>query len=98
LESTRSLKSIIAWERDPNNYARNVWLRDLIVYNGEIKGKQFIGDTWTMPVRITGMIEGTWNTYADVCFLVDEAPWHDLVSGYTFRLWAGSEIATVKIL
>jgi hypothetical protein len=34
----------------------------------------------------------------DVCFLVDEAPWNSLVSGYTFSLWAGREIAKVKIL
>ncbi|MGO4108713.1 hypothetical protein [Paenibacillus sp. YAF4_2] len=98
METIRSVKAIISWDRDPTKYELNIWLRDLIVHFGIIEGRQLMGDAWTVSVRVTGFIEGTWDTYADVGFIVDEAPWHELVSGYTFRLWAGKEIATVKIL
>ncbi|WP_219837591.1 hypothetical protein [Paenibacillus sp. R14(2021)] len=98
MESSRSVKATITWEKDPARFLLNTWITDIIVNYGELKGKHFIGDSWTVPVRITSFVEGTWDTFADVGFLVDEAPWHLLVSGYTFRLWAGKEIATVKIL
>lgn len=94
----RHCKAIIKWDKDPSRYSMNEWLRDIVVIYGEIIDKKIYGDTWTVPVRITDFIDGTWNTYADVRFLVDEAPWHLLVSGYTFKLWAGRDIATVTIL
>lgn len=56
------------------------------------------GDTWTVLVRITSQVEGTWDTYADVAFIVDEAPWHLWEPGYSFNLWAGKDVATVHIL
>lgn len=31
-------------------------------------------------------------------FIVDEAPWHLLEPGFSFKLWAGREIAAVTIL
>lgn len=98
MDTNRSVKAIISWELDPSNISKDVWLRDLVVNFGELIGRTFTGDTWTVPVKVTKPIDGTWDTYADVCFLVEEAPWHLLVSGYVFRLWAGKEIATVKIL
>ncbi|MCY9659965.1 hypothetical protein P5G65_16055 [Paenibacillus chondroitinus] len=98
MDTNCSLRAIITWERDPSNIPKDVWLRDLIVNYGEIIGKTFTGDCWTVPVKVTGFIEGTWDTYADVRFLVEEAPWHLLVGGYCFKLWAGKEIATVRIL
>lgn len=98
METIRSVKALITWYRDPSNYPCNIWLQDLIVNYGDLEGKQFTGEAWTVHVRITGPIEGTWDTYADVRFLFDDAPWQDLVSRYTFRLWAGREVATVKVL
>lgn len=77
----RHCKAIIEWHKDPGSYPLNVWLRDIVVIYGEIMDKIIRGDTWTVPVRITAFIEGTWSTYADVGFLVDEAPWHLLVNG-----------------
>lgn len=98
METIRSVKALITWDSDPSKYPCNTWLLDLIVNYGTLEGKQFTGEAWTVPVKITGLIEGTWDTYADVRFLVDDAPWQELVSGYTFRLWAGREVATVKVL
>jgi hypothetical protein len=93
-----SAKAIIKWEFNPSSLAANEWLRDIVVIFGEVVGKQIIGDTWTVLVRITGFIPDTWNTYADVAFLVKEAPSHLLVEGYSFTLWAGRNIATVTII
>lgn len=76
----------------------NEWMRDIVVNYGEIKDKIFYGDTWTVLVRITRHIDGTWDTYADVAFIVDEAPWQLLETGYRFNLWAGRDIATVTIV
>ncbi|MNF01403.1 hypothetical protein D3C80_2003880 [compost metagenome] len=73
-------------------------MRDLVVNYGESKDKTLYGDTWTVLVRITGHVGDTWNTYADVAFIVDEAPWQLLESGYSFNLWAGKDIAKVSIL
>lgn len=94
----RSVHALVQWDTEPIKYPSNIWLPDLIVHFGSIEGNKLTGEAWTVPVRITGFIEGTCDTYADVRFLVDEAPWHLLVSGYEFRLWAGREIATVKVL
>jgi hypothetical protein len=98
MERIRLVKALITWDSDPSEYPCNTWLQELIVQYGSTEGKQLSGEAWSVPVRITGLIEGTWETYADVRFLVDDAPWQVLVSGYTFRLWAGTEIATVKVL
>lgn len=95
---SRCCKAIIQWDKDPTNFSINEWIRDIVVNYGEIKDKKFYGDTWTVLVRITKHIDGTWNTYADVAFIVDEAPWHLLDSGYSFKLWAGRDIATVIII
>jgi len=40
----------------------------------------------------------TWDTYADVAFIMDEAPWHLLEKGYSFNLWAGKDIAVITII
>lgn len=96
--TNRSVNALVQWDKDPSKYPCNIRLPDLIVHYGSIEGKRLTGEAWTVPVRITGYIEGTYDTYADVRFLVDEAPWHLLVSGYEFKLWAGREIATVKVL
>ncbi|WP_438498376.1 hypothetical protein [Paenibacillus sp. IHBB 3054] len=65
---------------------------------GEIKDRIFYGNTWTVLVRITRHIDGAWDTYADVAFIVDEAPWQLLEAGYSFNLWAGKDIAIVTII
>ncbi|MFC0213116.1 hypothetical protein ACFFK0_11735 [Paenibacillus chartarius] len=98
MEDRRSVKARIEWYKDPKNYPMNVWLRDIIVNYGELKDRTFTGQSWTILVRVTGLIENTWNTYADVAFLVDEAPWNLLEEGHTFKLWAGKDIAIVTIL
>ncbi len=94
----RHCKAIIEWYQDPSDYALHTWLRDIVMIDGEIVDRQIIGSTWTVPVRITSFVDDTWQTYADVGFLVDEAPWDLLISGYTYKLWAGKDIATVTIL
>lgn len=98
MESIRFVKALIHWDKDPSKYPCNTWLPDLIVHYGSIEGRQLTGEAWTVPVRITSLIEGTHDTYADVRFLVDDAPWHLLVSGYMFKLWAGKDIASIKVL
>lgn len=98
LEDKRSVRAKIDWFKDPKKYPMNVWLRDIIVNYGELKDMTFTGQSWTVLVRITSHIEDSWSTYADVAFIVDEAPWHLLVKGYSFNLWAGKDIATVTIL
>jgi hypothetical protein len=98
METIRSVKALITWDTDPSKFPCNTWLQDIIVHFGITEGKQLTGEAWTVQVKISGLIEGTWDTYADVQFLVDDAPWQDLISGYTFRLWAGREVATVKVL
>ncbi|WPP39702.1 hypothetical protein SK066_13825 [Paenibacillus hunanensis] len=91
-------KARIEWYNDPSHYLLHTWLRDIVTIDGIVVDRQIIGQTWTVPVRITSFIDDTWGTYADVGFLVDEAPWHLLETGYTFRLWAGKDIATVTML
>ncbi|MFD1888239.1 hypothetical protein [Paenibacillus wenxiniae] len=94
----RHCKAIIEWYKNPVGYPLHTWLRDLVMIDGTIVDKHIIGNTWTVPVRITAYIDNTWRAYADVGFLVDEAPWHLLKSGYTFKLWAGKDVATVSIV
>ncbi|PUA36420.1 hypothetical protein C8Z91_23725 [Paenibacillus elgii] len=94
----RHCNAIIEWDKDPSHYPTNVWLRDIVVIYGEIIDKKIYGNTWTVLVRITQLIDNSWSTYADVAFIVDEAPWHLLEKGYSFKLWAGRDIATVTIL
>jgi len=98
METIRLVNALITWKSDPRNLPYNIWLQDLIVNYGKLECNQFSGEAWTVQVRITDLIEDTWDTYADVRFIVDDAPWQDLISGYTFRLWAGREVATVKVL
>ncbi|MDQ0060207.1 hypothetical protein J2T14_002379 [Paenibacillus harenae] len=73
-----SVNALITWDRDPSSFSCNTWLQDLIVNCGSLEGRQFVGDAWTVQVRITDLIEGTWDTYADIRFIVDDAPWQDL--------------------
>lgn len=94
----RSCKAIIEWDKDPSRLPLNEWLRDIVVHFGEIKNRTMLGDTWTVLVRINGFVADTCHTYADVAFIVDEAPWHLLENGYSFKLWSGRDIATVTIL
>ncbi|QSF45664.1 hypothetical protein [Paenibacillus tianjinensis] len=94
----RFIKAHISWKKDPSKFPVNEWMRDIVVHYGEIKDKILYGDTWTVLVRITRHIEGTWDTYADVAFIVDEAPWELLETGYRFNLWAGKDIAIVTII
>lgn len=89
MNDIRHTQALITWHRDPSNFSRNEWIRDIVVN---------YGDTWTVLVRITSQVEGTWDTYADVAFIVDAAPWHLWVPGYSFKLWAGKDVATVHIL
>lgn len=91
-------KALIEWDNNPNQFPVNEWLKDLVMNFGIIDGKVFSGDTWTVLVRITEFIDDTWHTYADVAFIVDEAPWQLLINGYSFKLWHGREVATVRIL
>lgn len=85
-------------EKRPRRVSSKQWLRDHVVNYGEIKDKTIFGDTWTVLVRITRHIDGTWYTYADVAFIVDEAPWQLLESGYSFNPWARNDIAKVNII
>lgn len=94
----RFVKALIKWNKDPIHFPVNEWMRDIVVNFGEIKNKTFYGDTWTVLVRITRHIDGTWDTYADVALIVDEAPWQLLETGYSFNLWAGKDIAIVTIV
>ncbi|MGC5327683.1 hypothetical protein [Brevibacillus sp. SYSU BS000544] len=94
----KSAKAMINWDIDPSNLPTNEWIRDIVMNTGEIRGNRIYGDTWTVLVRITSHINGTWDTFADVAFIVDEAPWHLLKKDYTFTLWSGKDIATVTII
>ncbi|PWW08731.1 hypothetical protein DFQ01_101457 [Paenibacillus cellulosilyticus] len=94
----RYVKAIISWRRDPSQLPVNEWLRDFIIHMGEIKDRSLQGDTWTVLVRVTGHINETWDTHADVAYLVDEAPWIMLEAGYSFKLWAGKDNADVTII
>ncbi|MBU7316043.1 hypothetical protein [Paenibacillus oleatilyticus] len=94
----RSCKAIIEWDKDPSHFPVNEWLRDIVVNFGKIENNRFYGDTWTVLVKVNKLIYDTWNTEADVAFIVDEAPWHLLETGFSFKLWAGRDIATVRIL
>lgn len=98
MNDIRHAQALITWHRDPSKFSRNEWIRDIVVHYGEIIDRVMQGDTWTVLVRITSQVEGTWDTYADVAFIVDAAPWHLWVPGYSFNLWAGKDIATVHIL
>ncbi len=91
-------KAHIKWNNNPILFPVNEWMRDIVVNFGETRDKTFYGDTWTVLVRITKHIDGTWETYADVAFIVDEAPWQLLTTGYSFNLWAGKDIATATIV
>ncbi|KEQ21672.1 hypothetical protein [Paenibacillus tyrfis] len=94
----RSCKAIIEWDKDPSLFPVNEWLRDIVVNFGKIENNRFYGDTWTVLVKVNKLIDDAWNTEADVAFIVDEAPWHLLEAGFSFNLWAGRDIATVRIL
>lgn len=98
MDDIRHSQALITWHRDPSKFSRNEWIRDIVVDYEEIIGGGTQGGTWTVLVRITSQVEGTWDTYADVAFIVDEAPWHLWVPGYSFNLWAGKDVATVHIL
>jgi len=98
MDDRRFVQSYIRWKKDPICFPVNEWIRDLVVIHGEIKDRTIYGDTWTVLVRITKPIDGTWDTYADVAFIVDEAPWQLLETGYNFNLWAGKDIAVVTII
>ncbi|MFF2480906.1 hypothetical protein [Paenibacillus sp. NPDC058071] len=98
MSNKRFVEALIKWDRDPSMCPLNEWMRDFVVTYGPIKEKTFYGDTWTVLVRITRQMEGTWDTYADIAFIVDEAPWEKLESGYSFHLWAGRNIAVVTII
>ncbi|CAI6079523.1 hypothetical protein [Cohnella sp. JJ-181] len=95
----RYCKAIIEWinGKDPNKFPLNEWLHDIVVIFGEVVGKIIHGDAWTVLVRVTEVIDES-HTYADVAFIVEEAPWHLLEPGYSFKLWAGRDIAAVTIL
>jgi hypothetical protein len=97
VDKRRSVKALIKWEKDPSNFPVNEWLRDIVVIFGKIEGKQILGDAWTVLVKITEVIGNTWDTNADVAFIVDEAPWHLFEKGFSFKLWHGRDIATVTI-
>ncbi|MEO3948074.1 hypothetical protein [Gorillibacterium sp. CAU 1737] len=94
----RHCKAIVKWERDPSQYPVHEWLRDLVVIYGEVIDRRIEGDAWTVLVRITDFADRKWMTYADVAFLVEEAPWYLFETGYAFSLWAGKNIAKVTIL
>ncbi len=98
MDKRRSAKAIIKWDINPSGFQVNEWIRDIVVIFGEIKGKQIIGDTWTVLVNIKGFIENTWDTNADVAFIVDVAPWHLLIKGFSFKFWNGMDIVTVIII
>ena len=98
MDNRRFIKALINWRKDPSKFPVNEWMRDIVVNYGEIRDKTFFGDTWTVLVRITRHIDGTWDTYADVAFIVDEAPWQLLETGYSFNLWAGKDIALATII
>ncbi|MEK8132958.1 hypothetical protein WMW72_34270 [Paenibacillus filicis] len=91
---TRSIKTSL----DPSHFPVNEWIKDIVVNIGKSENYRFYGDTWTVLVRVYKLIDNTWNTEADVAFIVDEAPWHLLEQGFSFKLWAGKDIATVTIL
>ncbi|MDG0810360.1 hypothetical protein [Cohnella rhizosphaerae] len=95
----RHCKAIIEWDKDkdPSKFSLNEWLRDIVVIFGEVVGKTIHGDAWTVLVRVKEVVDES-HTYADVTFVVDEAPWHLLEPGFSFKLWAGREIAGVTIL
>lgn len=98
MNNRRFKKTLITWKKDPSKLPENEWIRDIVVNYGEIKDKAFYGDTWTVLVRITKHTDGTWDTYADVAFIVDEAPWQLLETGYSFNIWSGKDIAVVTII
>lgn len=98
METRRSVKAIVTWYKDPSRFQVNECLRDIIVNVGELRDGVFYGDSWTVLVRITDFVDGTWDTYSDVAFIVDEAPWHLLEKGYSFKLWHGRDIAKLTIL
>ncbi|MFC3803832.1 MULTISPECIES: hypothetical protein [unclassified Cohnella] len=95
----RHCKAIIEWDKDKDTskFPLNEWLRDIVVIFGEVVGKVIHGDVWTVLVRVTEVVDDS-HTYADVAFIVDGAPWHLLEPGFSFKLWAGREIAAVTIL
>ncbi|WP_127530106.1 hypothetical protein [Paenibacillus kobensis] len=98
MDNQRFVKAHIHWKKDPSKFPVNQWIRDIVVNYGETKDKTFYGETWTVLVKITRPIDGTWDTYADIAFIVDEAPWQLLETGYSFNLWAGKDIAAVTII
>ncbi|WP_284640783.1 hypothetical protein [Paenibacillus silviterrae] len=82
----KSVRAIIQWHQDPSKHPVNEWISDIVVNFGEIQGKKLMGETWTVLVKNTSFIEGTWNTYALVDFIVDEAPSHLLIPDFNFKL------------
>jgi len=91
-----SVKAIIKWDFDPLSLPFHEWIRDLIVITGEIRGRE-ITEAWTVLVKVVERIPESWDTYAEVKYITDDAPWHLWHQGYSFKLWNGRDVATVMI-
>ncbi|WP_025681583.1 hypothetical protein [Paenibacillus massiliensis] len=97
----RHMQAMIQWHLDPARFPDGEWMRDMIVMLGDHENRQdgrSVGGSWTVLVRVMERSEGTWDTFGDVAFITDEAPWHLLTPGFTFELWAGRDIATVTVM
>lgn len=91
-----SAKALIRWEFDPSPLPLNEWLRDLVVITGEIRGRE-VTEAWTVLVKIVDRVPESWNSYAEVKFITESAPWHLWQQGFSFKLWNGKDVATVTI-
>jgi len=91
------VKAIINWEFDPSSLPLHEWLRDLVVITGEIRGRE-ITESWTVLVKVVERIPDSWDTHAEVKFVTEIAPWYLWQHGYSFKLWNGKYVATVRIL
>jgi len=97
----RHMPAMIQWHLEPVCFTDGEWLQDIIVKLGDNENNpnsKPVGGSWTVLVRITERSEGTWDTFGDVAFIRDEAPWPLLTAGFTLELWAGRDIATVTIM
>lgn len=70
MDDIRHAQALITWYRDPSSFSRDEWIRDIVVHYGEIIDRVMHRDTWTVLFRIISQVEGTWDTYADVAFLL----------------------------